>query len=88
MISILISITRTLSEGWGGWMEREKRLGGLSEKREREKTGCERRRERELYRAGPGNYEAWGGAKKMRHSIFKNKIIEKLLYIRFLLQNY
>ena len=49
MISILISITRTLSEGWGGRMEREKRLGGLSEKREREKTGCERRRERELY---------------------------------------
>jgi hypothetical protein len=36
MISILITITRTLSEGWGGRMEREKRLGGLSEKRERE----------------------------------------------------
>ena len=36
MILILISITRTLSEGWGGQMKREKRLGRLSERRERE----------------------------------------------------
>ena len=39
-------------------------------------------------KAGPENYEVWGGAKKWRFLFFKKKIIERLFYIRFLLQNY
>jgi hypothetical protein len=39
-------------------------------------------------RAGPQNYEAWGGAKKLGLLSLKKKSIENLFYMQFPLQNY